>query len=272
VHEFSHDVEDFVTDDEIIVEGKKADNVKSVSDLVNDLLKDFPKPPTRYPKANESPKVGEGVKINLPLIDAIKQILAYAKFLKDLCTQKRKLKATLPKKINLTEHVSAVLSSYFPPNFKDPGEPLILVVVGNITITKALLDLDASINILPASLVDKYDLGTLLDFFVMDTESPYKDVQPNIILERPFLATIDARINCQTGTMDIAFGNRKLRINVFNSLNSPILNDCYHVDTIDECIQTHTPSMNLDHTLENLHYVDSEKELFDGMMFHEKEE
>nr|GEZ54672.1 hypothetical protein [Tanacetum cinerariifolium] len=30
--------------------------------------------------------------------------------------------------------------------------------------------------------------------------------------------------------------------------------------------------MNLDHTLENLHYVDIEKELFDGMMFHEKEE
>nr|GEV08009.1 hypothetical protein [Tanacetum cinerariifolium] len=72
--------------------------------------------------------------------------------------------------------------------------------------------------------------------------------------------------------MDIAFGNRKLRLNVFNSLNSPISNYCYHVDTIDECIQTHTLGMNLDHTLENLHYVDSEKELFDGMTFHEKEE
>nr|GEZ85986.1 hypothetical protein [Tanacetum cinerariifolium] len=237
------------------------------------------------------------VKINLPLIDAIKQIPAYAKFLKDLCTQKRKLKATLPKKIDLTEHVSAVLSSSLPPKFKDPGAPLISVVVGNITIKKAFLDLGASINILSASLVDKHDLGTLsdrstkisrgiledvivkvddfyypVDFFVMDIESPYKDVQPNIILGRPFLATIDARINCRTGAMNIVFGNRKLLLNVFNSLNSPILNDCYHIDTIDECIQTHTPSMNLDHTLENLHYVDIEKELLDGMMFHEKEE
>nr|GEX38939.1 hypothetical protein [Tanacetum cinerariifolium] len=33
VHDFSHDVEDFVTDDEIIVEGNKADNVKSDSEL-----------------------------------------------------------------------------------------------------------------------------------------------------------------------------------------------------------------------------------------------
>ncbi|GJU38902.1 putative nucleotidyltransferase, ribonuclease H [Tanacetum coccineum] len=213
------------------------------------------------------------VKINLSLIDAIKQIHAYAKFSKDLCTQKRKLKATLPKKINLTEHVSAVLSSSLPPKFKDPGAPLISVVVGNIAIKKALLDLGASINILPASLVDKYDLGTLrktdtiisladrstkiprgiledvivkvddfyypVDFFVMDTESPYKDVQPTIILGRPFLATIDARINCRTGAMDIAFGNKKLRLNVFNFVNSPTMNEYYQVDVIDEEVQKH---------------------------------
>nr|GEU42878.1 hypothetical protein [Tanacetum cinerariifolium] len=123
VHDFSHDVEDFVTDDEIVVEGKKADNVKFDSELINDLLKDFPIPPTQNPKATKSPKVGEGsvsstttpylaaleksafarlakkgphskdmwetfkqVKINLLVIDAIKQILAYVKFLKDLCT------------------------------------------------------------------------------------------------------------------------------------------------------------------------------------------
>nr|GFD39928.1 hypothetical protein [Tanacetum cinerariifolium] len=60
VHDFSHDVEDFVTDDEIIVEGKKDDNVKSDSELVNDLLKDFPKPPTQNSKATESPKAEEG--------------------------------------------------------------------------------------------------------------------------------------------------------------------------------------------------------------------
>nr|GEU93487.1 retrovirus-related Pol polyprotein from transposon 297 family [Tanacetum cinerariifolium] len=198
VHDFSHDVEDFITDDEIVVKGKNAHNVKSDSELVNDFLKDVPKPPTQNHDATESLKDGEGgvsstttpylaaleipasarlakkghhsediwetfkkVKINLPLIDAIKQILAYAKFLNDLCTQKRKLKATLSKKIDLTEHVSAVLSSSLPPKFKDPGAPLISVVVGNISIKKALLSLGASINILPASLVDKYDLGTL---------------------------------------------------------------------------------------------------------------
>jgi len=32
------------------------------------------------------------VEVNIPLLDAIKKIPKYAKFLKDLCTHKRKLK------------------------------------------------------------------------------------------------------------------------------------------------------------------------------------
>ena len=34
------------------------------------------------------------VEINIPLLDAIKQIPKYAKFLKELCTNKRRLKGT----------------------------------------------------------------------------------------------------------------------------------------------------------------------------------
>nr|GEX42166.1 hypothetical protein [Tanacetum cinerariifolium] len=149
VHDFSHDVEDFITDDEIIVEGKKADNVKSDSELVNDLLKDFPKPPTQNSKATESPKVGEGgvsstttpypealeksasarlakkgphsedmwetfkqVKINLPFIDAIKKIPSYAKFLKDLSGRSTKI----PRGI-LEDVIVKVDDFYYPVDF-----------------------------------------------------------------------------------------------------------------------------------------------------------
>ncbi|XP_071693188.1 uncharacterized protein [Rutidosis leptorrhynchoides] len=60
------------------------------------------------PESSKSPIVldEEEVKINLPLLDAIRQVPSYAKFLKDLCTQKRKQRATLPKKVELTEHLS----------------------------------------------------------------------------------------------------------------------------------------------------------------------
>ena len=44
------------------------------------------------------------VKLNVPLLDAIQQIPAYAKFLKDMCTKKRKM--NVPKKIFLATNIS----------------------------------------------------------------------------------------------------------------------------------------------------------------------
>ena len=50
-------------------------------------------------KMNEMLELFKQVQINLPLLDAIKQVPSYAKFLKDLCTQKRKAKVHTSKKI-----------------------------------------------------------------------------------------------------------------------------------------------------------------------------
>ena len=47
------------------------------------------------------------VKVNIPLLDMIKQVPTYAKFLKDLCTIKRGL--NVGKKAFLTEQVSAII-------------------------------------------------------------------------------------------------------------------------------------------------------------------
>ena len=47
------------------------------------------------------------VKVNIPLLDMIRQIPSHAKFLKDLCTVKRKL--NVQKKVFLTEQVSSIL-------------------------------------------------------------------------------------------------------------------------------------------------------------------
>ena len=49
------------------------------------------------------------VEINIPLLDAIKQIPKYAKFLKELCTHKRKLKGN--EQVNLGRNVSALIQS-----------------------------------------------------------------------------------------------------------------------------------------------------------------
>ena len=57
--------------------------------------------------ASEILEVLRQVKVNIPLLDMIKQVTTYAKFLKNLCTIKRGLNVN--KKAFLTEQVSAII-------------------------------------------------------------------------------------------------------------------------------------------------------------------
>ena len=86
------------------------------------------------------------VKVNIPLLDMIKQVPTYAKKLKDLCTVKRGL--NVDKKAFLTEQVSAIIQCKTPVKYKDPGCLTILVNIGGSCVEKALLDLGASVNLL----------------------------------------------------------------------------------------------------------------------------
>ncbi|XP_044486330.1 uncharacterized protein LOC123211594 [Mangifera indica] len=59
------------------------------------------------------------VEVNIPLLYVIKQVPRYAKFLKELCTSKRKLKGD--EKVHVSENVSAVLQRKLPQKCKDLG-------------------------------------------------------------------------------------------------------------------------------------------------------
>ena len=192
------------------------------------------------------------VKVNIPLLDIIKQVPAYAKFLKDLCTIKKGL--CIEKKAFLTEQVSAIIQSKNPVKYKDPGSPTISVNIGGTCIDKSLLDLGASVNLQPYSVYMQLGLGELkptnitlsladrsvkipkgivedvlvkvdkfyypVDFVVLDTE--LIENGPNhvpIILGRPFLATANAIINCRNGVMQLTFGNMTLELNIFHLNN-----------------------------------------------------
>ncbi|GFS44912.1 hypothetical protein Acr_00g0092800 [Actinidia rufa] len=75
------------------------------------------------PKNNLSSEIYETfkqVKINLPLLEAIKQVPSYAKFLKDLCTVKRRL--NVKENAFLAKDVHSVVQVKTPPKYKDPGK------------------------------------------------------------------------------------------------------------------------------------------------------
>ncbi|RVX04854.1 hypothetical protein CK203_025060 [Vitis vinifera] len=152
------------------------------------------------------------VKVNIPLLDMIKQVPTYAKFLKDLCTVKRGLHVT--KNAFLTEQVSAIIQSKSPVKYKDPGCPTISVNIGGTHVEKALLDLGASVNLLPYSVYKQLGLGGLKPTAI--TLSLADSNYVPIILGRPFLATSNAIINCRNEVMQLTFGNMTLELNIFH--------------------------------------------------------
>ena len=87
------------------------------------------------------------VKINIPLLNAIKNVPMYAKYLKDLCIVKRR--QSVKKKAYLASQVSAIIQQDIPPKYKDPGTPTISCFIGEEKITNALLNLGSSVNVLP---------------------------------------------------------------------------------------------------------------------------
>ncbi|RVW20311.1 hypothetical protein CK203_116941 [Vitis vinifera] len=99
------------------------------------------------------------VKLNIPLLDMIKQVPTYAKFLKDLCSVKKGLNVN--KKAFLIEQVSAIIQCKSPVKYKDLGCPTILVSIGGTYVEKALLDLGATVNLLPYSVYKQLGLGEL---------------------------------------------------------------------------------------------------------------
>ena len=189
------------------------------------------------------------VKVNIPLLDMIKQVPTYAKFLKDLCTVKRGL--NVDKKAFLTEQVSAIIQCKTPVKYKDPGYLTISVNIGGTCVEKALLDLGASVNLLPYLMYKQLELGELkptsitlsladrsiripkgtvedvliqvnkfyypVDFVVLDTEPAATGANyVPIILGRPFLATSNVIINCRNGVMQLTFENMTLELNIFH--------------------------------------------------------
>ena len=97
--------------------------------------------------------------ITIPLIDVIKHIPSYAKFLKGICTPHRN-----PRRIQLSETVSSIMMNVIPIKKRDPGAPTNTSEIGGMSFIRSLLDKGASINILPKAVFDRHHVGELQPF------------------------------------------------------------------------------------------------------------
>ncbi|XP_062028611.1 uncharacterized protein LOC133744532 [Rosa rugosa] len=119
--------------------------------------------PSRYAKSKKDEaekailETFKKVQINIPLLEAIKQIPKYAKFLKELCTTRRQNREK--EVVKVSENVSAVLQRRMPEKCKDPGSFSVPCVIGTTRFENAMLDLGASINVMPYSVYASLGLG-----------------------------------------------------------------------------------------------------------------
>ena len=105
------------------------------------------KPFVPYPQALNCPKAMTNepddhlleafkkVTIIIPLMDVIKHVPSYAKFLKGIFTPHRN-----PKRIQLSEIVSSIMMNSLPIKKRYPGAPMITSEIGGMTFTRSLLD------------------------------------------------------------------------------------------------------------------------------------
>jgi len=207
------------------------------------------------------------VEVNIPLLDAIKHIPRYAKFLKYLCTHKRRLKGN--EKISMGRNMSALIGKsvpQIPEKCKDPGTFCVPCIIGN-----AMLDLGASINVMSLSIFKSLSLGPLqptsvviqlanrsvahpaglvddvlvrvgelifpTDFYILDMEEGFSHGHAPIILGRPFLKTARTKIDVHACTLSMEFDDIVVRFNILDAMKHPSEDhSIFHVDIIDDAV------------------------------------
>ncbi|CAN6677808.1 unnamed protein product [Malus baccata var. baccata] len=210
------------------------------------------------------------VQVNIPLLDAIKQVPRYAKFLKELCTTRRRI--SNKEVVQVSENVSAILQRKLPPKCKDPGSFTIPCVIGNTKFEHAMLDLGASINVMPYSIYASMNLGELkndgviiqladrsnaypkgvledvlvqvdnliflVDFYVLEMEDSPNVTPLPILLGRPFMKTARTKIDVFKGTLTMEFDGEIINFNISEAIKFPKDDhSCFSIDVLDEMAQ-----------------------------------
>ncbi|XP_027082563.1 uncharacterized protein [Coffea arabica] len=247
-------------ENEIEKEGSNGKNPVVLPDPIVEVKTHPPPFPSRLEKSKKQDKEKEilevfrKVEIHIPLLDAIKQVSKYAKFLRDLFVNRMRLRED--ERVIVGKNVSAVLQRKLPPKCGNPGMFTIPCKIGNTQIEKAMLDLEASINVIPKSIYASLNIGPLkeigiiiqltdrtnaypdglvenvlvkindlvfpTDFYVFDMDDDHSLDSSPLLLGRPFLSTAQTKIDVSKGTLTMKFDGEIVHFNIFNTIKHPV--------------------------------------------------
>nr|XP_016434691.1 PREDICTED: uncharacterized protein LOC107761043 [Nicotiana tabacum] len=100
--------------------------------------------------------ISERIHLNIPLVDMLREVPKYAKYIKDIVANKRRL--TEFETVALTVECTSRIQQKLPQNLKDPTSFTIPMRIGEIDVGTAFCDLGASINLMPLSLFQQLGL------------------------------------------------------------------------------------------------------------------
>ncbi|GJX98144.1 reverse transcriptase domain-containing protein [Tanacetum coccineum] len=208
------------------------------------------------------------IRINVPLIDVLSGMPNYGKFLKELISNKHKIKQISA--AFLSDESSAMIQNKVPPKLGDPGSFLIPCNFNKTFSCNALTDLGASINLMPYSLYAKLSLESLkptkmrvrladisfqypveiaenmlvevgkftfpADFVILEME---EDSKVPLNLGQPFLHTADAVIRVKQKQLNLGVGTERMIFNIDSAMKHSYSNDdtCFSIDVIDEILE-----------------------------------
>nr|KYP35233.1 hypothetical protein KK1_043746 [Cajanus cajan] len=182
-------------------------------------------------------------------------------------------------------NVSALIGKsipHIPEKCKDPGTFCIPCIISNSKFENSMLDLGASINVMPLSIFKSLSLGPLqptgmviqlanrsvahtagfvedvlvrvgqlifpADFYVPDMEEGFSHGSAPIILGRPFLKTAQTKINVYTGTLSMEFGDIIVHFNILDAMKFPSeTHSIFYSELIDDIVDDHI------HDLDSFH-------------------
>ncbi|RDX72334.1 Retrovirus-related Pol polyprotein, partial [Mucuna pruriens] len=253
-----------------------------VNSQVQELARSIPLPfpnqtvwARRYEINEDFLKLFRKVEINIQLLDAIRQVPRYTKFLKELYVHKRKKKGVI--KIGgvvsvLVKHENTSVQQILPKKCQDPGIFTVPCTISSCTFTNAMLDLRESINVMLVSIYKSLNLGDLkptrmviqlvnrsvvrtlgilkdivvqvnelifpTDFYVLDMKDKPSEEGSALILGRPFLMMVRRKIDIHVGTLSMEFGDTFVNFNIFEALKHPVEDhSIFSIDTIDGLVK-----------------------------------
>ena len=171
--------------------------------------------------------------------------------------------------MRVSEHVSAIIQKKMPPKCAEPGIFTIPCTLRDTTFSKAMLDLGASINVVPYSLFEPLKLGPLhkndvvvhladrsqvvprgvvrdvlvrvgkltfpADFYVLDMD--YDVSVAPILLGRPFLKTAKTKIDVDSGSLTMEFDGEVVDFNIYDTKESLTTTSICAISVVNEKVQ-----------------------------------